>query len=112
MDVDAGGSSAATKPKAQRQGQPPTIDNVEDDEDTYSQRKSHPKKSLNKSRSKATVIDLSDDSDSVQISTKKIKKAGKGSDTEEVGNEKETPEEELGKLSNSIQNGINLPTSP
>ena len=94
-----------TKPKAQRKGQPTIVDNVDDDEETYSQRKSHPKKS----RSKATVtsIDSSDDSDSVQItSAKKKVKPGQGSDTEieEMDIEKETAEEELGKLSSSLLN--------
>ena len=59
----------------------PPVDNVDDDEETYSQCKSHPKKS----QSKATVtsIDSLDDLDSVQItSTKKKAKQGQGSDTE------------------------------
>ena len=62
---------SATKPKAQRKGQPAIVDNVDDDEETYPQRKSHPKKS--QSKATFTSIDSSDDSDSVQITSAKKK---------------------------------------
>ena len=83
-----------TKLKAQRsQGQSQSVDNVEDDKDTYPQHKIHPKKSR-KVNLKPEVIESSDDD----------------SDIEEIANPKESPEEELGKfkLSNRVMNSWTL----
>ena len=81
-----------------------TVNDVEDDEDsdTY---KANPKKTLKgpsrKTSKKPTVVESSDDGDQISKNNKKptILSQPEDSDIEEIGNQKESPEEELGEFS-------------
>ena len=91
------GPSTSTQPRTQR-----SQENVEDtsiEEDTNPQHKTLLSKNRKKIKARPTIIESSDDSNSESDLDLVSKKKSQGdSDIEEIENPKETPEEELGKL--------------